>query len=259
MRELFEYFQKKFKPGMTLQGIYKVVKNLIQQRVLVKEGNLVSLDASWIHNMMSFTETLKRVYLQNDTTFANIILEEGESKSFRFETVIGMDNFWTHALVTIAHYYAEQKHHDKNVYNYNHHSWFQLMPTNNEQTLAETYHHMDMSWYQVIGSKLFLDTLATQFIDNEDFHFVQIEAGILLKPNYYVVVIGDFITETALPNYLFERMEKLYQNVKTVSGFNAQDILMLVKQPGRTTLTISRNKKRALRVREEIKKYFHKS
>ncbi len=259
MKELSDYFQKKYKPGMTLQGLYKVVKHLTDQRVIVKEGNLVSLDAAWINNLMSFTEVLKRVYLQSDATFANIILEEGESRSFQFETPVSMDNFWTHVLVAETHYYAEQKHPDKNVYNYNHHSWFQLMPTHNEQTLVETYHQMNMVWYQVIGSKLFLDTLATQFIENDDFHFMQIDRGSLVKPNYYVVVLGDFITETSLPNYIFEQLEKLYQTVKSISEFNAQDILTLMKQPGRTTLTISRNKKRAMRLREEIRGVFRRT
>lgn len=257
MKELNEYFQKKYRSGMSVQWLYKIVKHLVEQQILVKEGGLLSIDASWIHNLINFTDRLKRTYLENDASVANILLNEGENKSFQFEKVIDMDNFWTHALVTVIHYYQEQKHPDKNVYNYNHHSWFQLVRTSNEQTLGEAYQQMSMHWHLVSGSKTFLDTLVASLIETENFHYAQIDKGSLVKPNYYVVVIGDFIFETALPNYIHERMEQIYQNVKNISEFNAQEILMLINQPGKTTLTISRNKKRALTIREEIKKAFN--
>jgi len=259
MKELNEYFQKKYKPGLSVQWLYKIVKNLVERQVLVKEGGLLSIDASWIHNLINFTEKLKRTYLENDAANANILLNEGESKSFQFEKVIDMDNFWTHALITVIHSSRDQKHMNKNVYNYNHHSWFQLVRTSNEQSLGEAYHQMHMEWFLVSGSKTFLDTLVASLIETEDFHYAQVERGPLLKPNYYVVVIGDFIFETALPNYIHERMEQIYQQVKNISEFNAQEILMLINQPGRTTLTILRNRKRAQQIREEVKKCFQKN
>src|SRR3990167_1965939 len=132
MKELNEYFQKKYQPGMSIQWLYKIVKNLIVQRVLVKEGGLLSVDASWIHNLLNFADKLKQTYLENDATAANIILNEGESKSFTLEKPIEMDNFWNHTLITVLHYYTTHEHKDKNVYNYNHRSWYQLVRTASE-------------------------------------------------------------------------------------------------------------------------------
>jgi len=95
-----------------------------------------------------------------------------------------------------------------------------------------------------------------QNIDTKDFKYTQAEKGEIVKPNYYAVVIGDFVFETALPNYIYELMENIYNNVTDISKFNAQDILFLINQPGRTSLTISRNKRRASKIREEIKSLF---
>lgn len=256
MRELYEYFQKKYRPGMTIQGLYKLVKQLTIQRVLVKEGHLVSIDASWIHTLINFTATVKWTYLESEAATANILLKEGESKTFTFERVVEMDNFWWHILATVIHYYSEHEHKDQNVYNYNAHSWFQLVRTDSEQALAEAFEQKDMEWYLVTGSESFLDTLVGSVIESPRFYYRQVPRGELFEPNKYVEVIGDFIIEASLPNYIYELMEKVYDRVRTIGEFNAQDILTLINQPGRTHLTISRDKRRAEVLRNKIKAIF---
>lgn len=256
MKDLYEYFKKKYRPGMTIQGLYKLVRQLIRARIVVKEGKLLLLDVVWVHNLINLTDTLKQVYLEYPGATANILLKEGESKTFTFEKPIDMDNFWGHALIAVAHYYQDHEHTDKNVYNYNHHTWYQLVRTSSEQALANAYQQMGMHWYLVSGSKSYLDSLIAPLIEADDFHYVQIDRGALHQQNYYVVVIGDFIFETEMPKYIFELMEKIYDRVRAISEFNAQEILSLISQIGRTSLTISRDKRRAGVIRNKIKKVF---
>lgn len=241
---------------MTIQGLYKLVKKMIEQRVLVKEGHFISIDAAWIHNLINFTETLKRTYLASEVVMSNILLKEGETKTFTFEKVIDMDNFWWHILATLMHYYSSQEHPDKNVYNYNDHSWFQLVRTESEQALAEAFEESGMRWYLVSGSQSFLDTLVGNMIEMKGFHYCQVLPRKVFGPNQYIEVIGDFIIETSLPKFIHELMERLYSRVSSIREFNAQDISMLLRQPGRTALTLSRDRKQALRLRKKIKGVF---
>ena len=72
------------------------------------------------------------------------------------------------------------------------------------------------------------------------------------------MTIGDFIFEVSLPNYIHELLEKIYKETRDLSKFNIDKILSLINEPGRTILTISRDKKRALNFRKKIETYIRK-
>ncbi|MFH0969710.1 MAG: hypothetical protein V1804_04335 [Patescibacteria group bacterium] len=255
IKDLYEFFLKKYQPGMSLQGFYKLTKHLVQERILVKEGHLLSIDASWIHNLVNFTEILKKTYFSEESSKVNVILEEGENKQFVFEKVNEMDNFWTHALILITQYVQNQKDMDKDGYSYNEHCWFQLVKTSQEQFLADVYQEKEMKLYMLCRSDSFLDSITPKLISMKELHFAVDDKKSFPK-NYYCMTIGDFIIETSLPNYIYELIEKIYENTKDLSQFNMETIVSLINQPGRTTFIISRDKKRAEEFRKNISEHF---
>ncbi len=255
VKDLYDFFCERYEPGMSLQGFYNLIKKLAANRVLVKEGKLVSIDGSWIYNLLNFTNVLQQNYFGTNAAAATILLDEGESKTFTLDSVIGMDNFWWHALIIVIFYYATEEHKDKNAYVYVHHSWFQLIRTSSEQALNDAYSQHNMRLYHVDGSLSFLDSLTPQLIAGKNVdarHEIINEFG----PNYYVVVIGDFIFETKLPVHIYDRMEEIYTSVTKMTQFDSSKILNLVIEPARTNLTISRDKKRAKKIRKRIQTVF---
>lgn len=255
IKDLYDFFIKRYAPGMSLQGFYNLTKKLADDRVLVKEGKLVSIDGSWIYNLLNFSNVLEQNYFGQGAASATILLNEGESKTFTLDTVLAMDNFWWHALIVVILYYATQDHPDKHAYAYTDHCWFQLIRTSSEQSLNDAYKQHGMHLYHVGGSETFLDALTPQLIAGEhvDVRMKPIEA---FDKNYYVVVIGDFIFETALPRYVYEEIEKIYAAVTDMPSFDAEAMRKLLQQPARTNLIISRNTKRAENIRRHIKECF---
>lgn len=255
VKELYAQFLKKSRKKLTLQGFYHLLANLQKRRVIVKEGKLLSIDAGWIHAAIDLVEKLKSVYLQSGPTTANILMDEGDATTFEFPNVIDMDNFWSHTLVIVSHYYAENKHADPNVYNYNDHCWFQVIRVGSEQTLGDTYTHMGLKWYLVAGSMSYIDRLVPSIIKGKGFYYQQKDKKIFPE-NYYVVVIGDFIFETALPKYVFDMMESVYGRVQSVTDPALRSIEDLIQLPAKTTITISRDARRADKIRSKIKASF---
>ncbi len=255
VKELYQQFTRKSDKEMTLQGFYKLLQQLQEKRVLVKDGKQVSIDAGWVHAVLDFATKLRSTYLQPNPSTANILLKAGESNEFEFPTVIDMDNFWYHTLVMIAYYYAEQEHKDKNVYNYNDHCWFQVIRSGSEQTLGDTYMAMSMEWYLVAGSTTYIDGLVEGMIHSKLLHYTT-SGDADFGNNYYVVVIGDFIFETALPNYVYSMMESVYSTVHAITDPALQSIEELIRLPAKTTLKIARDQKRAEAIRRKIKQFF---
>ena len=260
VRELYALFLQKNKKKITIQAFYTLIRKMVNQRILVKEGQALLIDASWVAALMKFTETVQATYLSNETTGANTVLRPGEKRDVVFETVMAMDNFWTNALI-IALYRTKEDASisDRNVYGYNYHSWFQIARIDQEQSLAEAYEQAGMGYYILSGSNLFLDKAVAESIDTKGFRYKTIEPNETLGINYFVAVVGNIIFEMSLPQYIHELMEKIYEKTKSISGFDRQEILRIIQLPARTTLTITNDKKRAEKLRQIIKAQFIKS
>ncbi|MBI3626990.1 hypothetical protein HY224_03015 [Candidatus Uhrbacteria bacterium] len=256
IKDCYEFFTRQYQNSFTLQGFYKVISQLVEQRILIKEGKTISVDASWIYNLEDFLQILKRYYF-HEAAAVNILLQEGESQTFTFERVMDMDNFWTHALIVICQYYTKESCADKNVYVHNAHSWFQLARTGQEQALVDAYAKNKVKLYHVTGSLSFLDSLVYKFIEGDNINYTE-KIIPQFGPNYYGNIVGDFFIQTSLPKYIHEQMEKIYEKTTTLSEFNANDIISLIKQPARTVLTLTRDRKRASEFRKVIKGCFGK-
>lgn len=261
--ELYDFYLAKAPKKITVQGFYRIIRQMLSSRVLVKEGTHVSLDSFWINNLISLAETVKQVYLENKVGVVNVLLEEGETKTFEFENIMAMDNFWSHGLNTVINFYTKNDHPDKNGYSHHYFSIFQVGRTSSENVLASTYQSANDHWYMASGSSAFLNKLVAKLIEVENYHqFIydfekfQKEQALknnIIEKNYWVTVVGDFIFEAHIPKYLFNIFEKIYQEVNSLSEFNTKQFNSLFLEPGKTTLTISRNKKRADVIRENVK------
>ncbi|MFH1192560.1 MAG: hypothetical protein V1655_03740 [bacterium] len=266
--ELYDFYIAKAKKKITIQGFYKLIRQMLDRRILVKEATHLSLDSFWINDLLNLAETVKQNYLENKIGAANIILEEGESKIFDFENIMAMDNFWCHSLNTVINFYLKNEHKDKNGYSRNFYSLFQIARTISENILAGAYQSVDAQWYMASGSQTFLNKLVAKIIEVENYHqFIydfekfkneQAKKGNIIEKNYWITVVGDFIFEARIPKYIFEIVDKIYNEVNSISEYNAKQINNLFFEPGKTEFSISCNKKKAEKVREEIKGLYKK-
>lgn len=257
VKELYELFLQKSVRQISLQAFYSLIHKMIGQRILVKENQVLIIDASWIDALLKFSKKVERVYLDSGSPVTNIVLNPGEKRSFTFENVMAMDNFWMHALIVTSYYYQQNPHPtDHNVCVYNYHSWFEIAKTGQEQSLAESYEHSGMKYYLLSGSHLYLDKAVKDTIDTKGFYYKTIEPAGVFGINYYVTVVGDIIFETRLPKYIHELMEEIYVKVNNIAEFDKQEIIKIIQLPAKTILTITNNKKRAKQIREEIKRHF---
>ncbi len=265
-KEVFDFFVKKYNKKMTLQGFYKVIKKMLDDRILIKEGSLLSLDSFWINRVMEFSKKIEKLYLQTESNSPSILLEEGESKHMEFENIMAMDNLWSHGLNMIRYFYINNEHKDKNAYSRHYYSVFQIARTESENVTIQSFENAKMDWYMASGSNTFLNKLVPKLIEDENYHqfiynfeeYKKEHQEITIEKNYWITVIGDYIFEARLPKYIFELIEKIYNETNNISEFNANKINSLFLESGKAILEISRNKKRAELVRIEIQELYKK-
>lgn len=254
-KDLYEYFLAKYIHQLSVQGFYKILRKLLEQRIIVKENKLLSLDASWIYNLINFSNLLQKNYFGSQSNSINILLNEGESKNFNFDSVMEMDNFWTHALIIVTQYYSLEKHTDKNAYVYLDHSWFQLIKTNQEKSLNYAYKQNNMQVFHLNRCGTFLDKLGLMQMDDPNYHW---EVENLPEQNQYQMCIGDYIFETKMPLIFFEELGKIYKNVTSLDQFLPKKLIGMASEKVKTILTITRSKTKAEELRLNVKGHFKK-
>lgn len=265
-KEIFEHFTKKYPKRMTIQGFYKVIRKMLDDRILLKDGQLISLDSFWISKVVEFSKNIERTYSPTSPTSTNILLEEGESRTFEFENIISMDNLWSHGLNLVRQYYVNHEHANKNAYSQNYFSVFQIARTESENVNVQYFESSNMQWYMASGSDTFLNHLPTKLLEEENYHqfvfdfekYLVENKDKTIEKNYWVTVIGDFIFEVRFPKYVFELIEKIYQDTQNISEFNADKISSLFLEPGKANLTVSRDKKRSELIRQDVKNLYEK-
>lgn len=264
-KELFDFFCKKQKKKMTIQGFYKLIRQMLKNRILLKEGNLLLLDSFWVNKVVEFANTLQENYLQSKINSASVLLEEGESKKYEFDNIADMDNFWGHGMNIVKNFYTKNEHSDINAYSRHYFSVFHIARTQSEKDAIQTFGSVNMQWFMASGSNTFLNKLVPKLIEKENYHqFIydfenyKKEKGEEIEKNYWVTVIGDFIFEARFPKYIFELIEKIYEEVRSLSEFDASRLNYLFQEPGNATLTISHNRKRASDIREEVKIFYER-
>ncbi|OGY85378.1 MAG: hypothetical protein A2233_04945 [Candidatus Kerfeldbacteria bacterium RIFOXYA2_FULL_38_24] len=255
VKDLYEFFIARYKKSMSLQAFYNLIHRLVEDRVLIKEGKLISIDGAWIYNLLNFAHTLQENHFGQEASTATILLNEGESKSFILNSPVAMDNFWWHALIIVILYYDTKPHHDKNAYVYIDHCWFQLLRTASESALNDAYRQHNIQLYHVGGSNNFLDHLTPNLIDDKNVH-IKIQPIKDFPKNYYNIVIGDFIFETKMPPHIYEQMETIYATIHSLQEFDSQKMLDIVQQSAQTILIITRDKKKAESIRKKIRSIF---
>ncbi len=259
-KEAYAFFLDKYEPGMSVQGFYKIIRQLLNDRVIAKTDGRLSLYSAWVNNLMKFAKQAAFTHLDANSSPVTIILEEGEKKSFEFDTPIEMSTFWDHALLMVAYYYKDSDESiDRNAYSKNFYSWIQLLRTSDEAQLINLYSDLDMNWSMASGSHSFLNKAALSQLSDENFKFTlykELSGYGEGKDNFHITVIGDFIFETQLPNFIFQIMKNTFESVKTLSEFKADKVQALVHEHAKTILYLSRDKKRAETLRQGIKSLF---
>jgi hypothetical protein len=260
-KEIYDFFSKKYPKKMTIQGFYKIIRRMLDDRILLKENAHISLDSFWVNEVVSFAKTIEKTYLKTDSNLTDILLDEGESRTYEFENIVAMDNVWSHGLNLVRQYYAEHEHPDKNAYSRNYFSVFHIARTESENANLQYFESSNMQWYMASGSDTFLNHLPSKLIEEENYHqcvfdfekFIANNPDKRIEKNYWATIIGDFVFEAGFPKYIFELLEKIYAETPSIAEFNADKISSLFLEPGKTFLTVSHDKKKAEMIRQEVK------
>lgn len=241
------------RPKTTKQGVYFALRNLSKQEITILHNKQVTLNVRWIKNMERFFSVSGQCYLDNNLgtgSFSN--LKDGEKIEYAFSDSSTTDSFWWDALYMIS----ELLPNNEPAYLYNRHEWFLIARRESEleaiKEITKRRHFLLIS-----GGKTLLDKSVTKDFDGKMSRYHMVDKPIFDKDNYYFNIVGDFIIEVWIDKKISQKIEDLYKSVTKVDDSARSRLVEIIKSRGRSRLVISRNVKKAEKLKRPFKKHFY--
>jgi len=241
------------RPKTAKQAVYAAIRGLKKNEQILTYKGMASLNLTWLNSMLAYFDFAKHNYLQGEAGQGGFIdLEDREKIKYYFKNPIKADIFWTHALFLLA----ERSAPNEPVFIYNPHEWFMLARNENEQNIFKTINRGGRKILLTAGDNLFLDRYIRKYFDNNMSQYYAKEKPLFKENNYYLNIVGDFLIEAWLDKKVADQVEKLYQKTAAWDASVLEKMQKILNDESRIKIAISRNHKKAEKIKSSLKKYF---
>lgn len=239
------------RPHFTKQALYVVLRKLLQQEVIVKHGKQFSLGRPWLSRMTQFFSLAQERYgvHQEGVDFLN--LQDGDKISYSFKSPEETDRFWGHVFDVLA----EVMPHDEPIYIYNPHEWFVLARQESELHLLHSLRDAKRLVWITVGHRDALDVYVKRYFDGTYLQYHMHDVLLFENESYYLNVFGSYIVEAHLDIITARKVDELYKTTE-VWNESVERALKALIGSGKTKLTISRNERKAKKLKKLLGQYF---
>ena len=238
--------------GTTKQALYKILTKLKKQEMVIVRSKYVSLSHLWINHMAEYFTVAQRLYTTHGEPSENFLqLEDGDKIVYTFKDPKATDLFWGHAFGILVEVTGTES-----VYFYNPHEWFMLARHESETKLFAEVKEKGKQLFALIGNKDPIDLATGKEFDGKMAQYHTLPKGIFSKDNYYLNIFGDFLIEAWLDPKTSDAIDKFYKE-HNIFDEEAKNVLHeIVGRRGKNKLVISRNARKAEKLKKLFGKYF---
>lgn len=244
---------KNDRPNTTKQAVYASLRGLKKSEQILTYRGVASLNLTWLNLMVNYFALAKHNYVKGGVSQNNFIdLEDKEKIKYYFQNPIKADVFWTHALYLLV----ERNEQKEPIFLYNPHEWFLLTRNENEQTVFKTINRRGHRLLLTVSNNWFLDKYVRKYFDNNLSQYYIKEKPLFKENNYYLNIIGDFVIEVWLDKKIADRIDKFYQETEIWDEGAYERLKSIVNTESRMKIVISKNHKKAEKIKNSLKKHF---
>ena len=245
-------FLRKTRRGTTKQGMYAALRKLVKAEVVVKHKTQVSLNATWLTRIETFVSLANHFYASNARSGNFLDIVDGDRISYEFKNANATDTFWIHVLLLLVEAYP-----GATFFAYNPHCWFFLVRPESERTLRDVIVRNKSQYLVAVGGRRPLDRAIKREFDGKRSQYAMRESPLFKKNNYYVNVIGDYVIEVWIDVAHAEAIERLYRSAESFTPEIEDELRDIINSKGKTKLVVSRDKKKAEKLRRTLAKPFY--
>ncbi len=226
---------------VTIQGIYKALRELIAEDIVVKQKKIYSINNVW-------REKTGELFIKRQT----FSLSEGEEVIYRFTKLTHLDAFWKHTLSDLQ----KETGSFPNFDSVPHQFWFHAEGRKeSELEYYKTYEKTETYLFSTIGGTSPMDKKMKE-IEQTNFHQVHLDEKSLFGRRDHVTIMGPYIIMTKVSAKLAYATDTLYEKATDEKTLEIE-LNKLFKDSGIIKLSIEHNEKKAKLLRKRLAVNFY--
>lgn len=249
---------KKISDPITVQGIYKSLRSLKKEGIVLMEKKEVMINQFWLQQMEKFTSLAKHAYRYPISDSGHFLqMEDGDRITYRFKDPVQVDVFWNHILYIL---FDAIPNLDR-WYAYSSHCWFLLARRKDELSLKEYMNTRGIKYLFTVGHNTLLDKIIRSDFDgvNSKYHMLTKPLFIEKVNNLGIVlnIVGDYIIQAQYDKVTTDKIEKFYKTHAKINKDSIRELEQIVANPGQIKFVIMRNAKKANKLAKLFEKNFY--
>lgn len=242
------------RPGTTKQGVYAALRQLRREEIVVLHNKKASFNIRWLKQTEQFFATAEQHYVHEDFGRDNFLnLKDGEKISYFYSSAGETDKFWGHALVILGESSVPSS---EPAYLYNPHEWFLIARRESERECFDII-TKKRRLLVTVGSNTQLDRAVAREFDGDRSQYHMLDAPLFEKNNYYFNIVGDFMIEVWINPTIAVQVDGIYNKSEKLDILTEQELTKVIVSRSRSKLMISRNAKKAERLKKLLRKNFY--
>jgi len=228
----------------SLQAIYKELRKLITDEVVVKNGPRFHLRLDWVTALSRFSESLFKKSME-PLGKAHVFPPPGGKKEW---SVMGFANVmeFVAEIISLAEKYSKDKPHQ----------WHYLIGQKKFLNLKKKLYVSDIKTYMIIGAKTPLDVWASRFWKS-DTEYDFSKSPLWKIRDKHINVIGDFIITTKLSRKAARVIDETYNTYRKESDIPlAMHAIQYGCRSEKFHITVENSSRKANSIKAKFKKVF---
>lgn len=236
--------------GYSIQAVYKELRKLRSEGVIVKLKQKYSLRLPWALDFIALADTISSSYV-DAPSFASIAPERNKRKIWRFNNLLKLNDFWSHVLLLLIN--QSQK---KILLGWNPHPWFHLVQTKQEEQYLRALAIAKGRLYLIIGGSTYLDKWTERFFDKRIVTYSFARSPFQDERSTYLNIVDDYVLTVKLNNETTEAIENLYRNTTSPEGMNFPAMLAIFYKKVNASIWLEQNHRKAAALKSRFSRFF---
>ena len=225
----------------TVQGIYKALRELISEDIVVKQKTMYSVNSIWRYSLTKL--------VSQAPTFK---LSPGERVTYRFNNIENTDAFWKHTFQDI-----QEETDSIPVFHFMPHQFWLLIPSRSqsEYEYYKRYDNKKIYDFNILGGTSVFDIKMKKDLTTT-YNQISTDNKTNFNRRDHLSVIGPYIVTTRVSVNLARVTDRLYETCFTEVEL-AEKLQPVFKKSGTIILSVEHNEAKAKKLRRRMSSDFH--
>jgi hypothetical protein len=231
------------------RGLFKELRQLIEQGVLVRTKRRYSLSLTWMLSLRRFADDLFDTSLQH-LPFDILLPTEGKKTSWVFYDLRQLDQFWLQMIFLLFERSAERC-----MYAWIPIFWFDVIHLEKDLEAQSAMKKAGNTMRMLLGGETYIERLPTRYWDARVYSWTYAPEAFTEFGSQYFDVIGDFILFVNLPDRVLSDIQNIFKKIQ-----GKRDLVYLrefdaLRISGPCRVRLEKNAKKAAKLRDALREY----